>query len=65
MNGDVHVRFCERLGVKLPGATHQAISRQSELDRRKLAPFVVKWWCYTEDVAPKRRLTKTLVLQYD
>ncbi len=26
MNGDVHVRFCERLGVKLPGATHQAKS---------------------------------------
>ncbi len=23
MNGDVHVRFCESLGVKFPGATHQ------------------------------------------
>jgi len=22
MSGDVHVRFCESLGVKLPGATH-------------------------------------------
>ena len=22
MNGDVHVRFCERLGVRLPRATH-------------------------------------------
>ena len=24
MNGDVHVRFCEGLGVKFPGATHPA-----------------------------------------
>jgi hypothetical protein len=23
MSGDVHVRFCEGPGVKLPGATHQ------------------------------------------
>jgi hypothetical protein len=22
MSGDVHVRFCERLGVRLPRATH-------------------------------------------
>ena len=22
MSGDVHVRFCERLGVKVPRATH-------------------------------------------
>jgi hypothetical protein len=26
MNGDVHVRFCEGLGVKFPGATHPARS---------------------------------------
>jgi len=25
MSGDVHVRFCERLGVKLPRATHLVI----------------------------------------
>jgi hypothetical protein len=25
MSGDVHVRFCERLGVTFPGATHPAI----------------------------------------
>ena len=24
MSGDAHVRFCERLGVKFPGATHPA-----------------------------------------
>ena len=26
MSGDVHVRFCESLGVKFPGATHPAVS---------------------------------------
>lgn len=30
MSGDVHVRFCERLGVKLPGATHLAQSGHSK-----------------------------------
>jgi hypothetical protein len=25
MSGDVHVRFCERLGVQLPRATHLAL----------------------------------------
>lgn len=29
MNGDVNVRFCERLGVKLPGATHRVGFRLS------------------------------------
>ncbi len=24
MTGDVHVRFCERLGVRFPGLTHLA-----------------------------------------
>ncbi len=26
MNGDVHVRFCEGLGVKFPRATHPAMT---------------------------------------
>src|SRR5215472_15211725 len=30
MSGDVHVRFCERLGVKLPRATHRNIYVRSE-----------------------------------
>ncbi len=38
MSGDVHVRFCEGLGVKFPRATHPARSgvRQAKLakDRR-------------------------------
>ena len=25
MSGDVHVRFCESVGVRLPGATHLVI----------------------------------------
>ena len=28
MSGDVHVRFCERLGVKLPRATHLVVGFQ-------------------------------------
>ena len=30
MSGDVHVRFCESVGVRLPGATHRNISVGSE-----------------------------------
>ena len=31
MSGDVHVRFYEGLGVKFPGATHQARSGHYEI----------------------------------
>ena len=27
MSGDAHVRFCERLGVRFPRATHVTMSR--------------------------------------
>lgn len=29
MSGDVHVRFCEGVGVRLPRATHHLLSRDS------------------------------------
>ncbi len=32
MSGDVHVRFCEGLGVKFPRATHR-VPRGTEKDR--------------------------------
>ncbi len=35
MSGDVHVRFYEGLGVKLPGATHQADLSRSRSRSRK------------------------------
>jgi hypothetical protein len=37
MNGDVHVRFCEGLGVKFPRATQQTRSgvRQAKLAKDK------------------------------
>jgi len=37
MSGDAHVRFCERPGVRLPGATHLAFS----FDDPKLIPVVI------------------------
>jgi len=36
MSGDVHVRFCERLGVQLPRATHLVMGAQYEADARKM-----------------------------
>ncbi len=36
MSGDVHVRFYEGPGVKLPGATHQAISSHSPIAGERL-----------------------------
>ena len=43
MSGDVPVRFCERLGVKLPRATHLVIIFEHERDARRVL-----------DVLPKR-----------
>jgi hypothetical protein len=36
MSGDVHVRFCERLGVRLPRATHPICHCRSEAQALKL-----------------------------
>ena len=36
MSGDAHVRFCERLGVRLPGPTHPDV----ELSKIKEEPFI-------------------------
>ena len=33
MSGDVHVRFCERPGVRLPRATHLVVLCQGEVER--------------------------------
>jgi RNA-directed DNA polymerase len=35
MSGDVHVRFCERLGVRLPGPTHLVVMCRSESGARE------------------------------
>jgi RNA-directed DNA polymerase len=41
MSGDVHVRFCERLGVQLPRATHLIVhcrsKREADLVRQTVA----------------------------
>ena len=34
MSGDVHVRFCESVGVRLPGATHRVITCKSVAEAR-------------------------------
>ncbi len=36
MSGDVHVRFCERLGVRFPWATHLVILLRSERAARRV-----------------------------
>jgi len=48
MSGDVHVRFCESLGVKFPRATHpnDALSNSPSIDTTLLDPapvFVAKF----------------------
>ena len=35
MSGDVHVRFCERLGVRLPRATHLVLGFQDKSDAER------------------------------
>ena len=36
MSGDVHVRFCERLGVRFPRATHLVMGFQNAQDARRM-----------------------------
>jgi RNA-directed DNA polymerase len=54
MSGDVHVRFCERLGVRLPRATHPVIIFEHERDARRVL-----------DVLPKRLAKYGLTLHPD
>ena len=43
MSGDVHVRFCERLGVKLPRATHLSFSAADSVQLKAVEKAVVDW----------------------
>ena len=54
MSGDVHVRFCERLGVRFPRATHPVIIFEHERDARRVL-----------DVLPKRLAKYGLTLHPD
>ena len=42
MSGDVQVRFCERLGVKFPRATHLVIGFSNEADARRVLAVLTK-----------------------
>ena len=35
MSGDVHVQFCERLGVRFPRATHLVVGFQHKRDAER------------------------------
>jgi RNA-directed DNA polymerase len=43
MSGDVHVRFCESGGVRLPGATHLVVLCRSEAEARQALEQVRVW----------------------
>ena len=40
MSGDVHVRFCERLGVRSPGPTHLAVVCRGKVEAQKAMTIV-------------------------
>ncbi len=42
MSGDVHVRFCERLGVRFPRATHLVMGFANEHDARRVLNVLPK-----------------------
>ena len=46
MSREAHVQFCERLGVKLPGATHRNIyvgsERAGERVKRSITDFITR-----------------------
>jgi RNA-directed DNA polymerase len=43
MSGDVHVRFCESVGVRFPGATHLVLLCQHEAEARAALEQVQAW----------------------
>ncbi len=43
MSGDVHVRFCERLGVRLPGPTHRNIYVRSERSGKRVMESITSF----------------------
>jgi hypothetical protein len=42
MSGDVHVRICERLGVRLPRATRRLLCFQYQEDAQKVFKVLAK-----------------------
>jgi len=43
MSGDVHVRFCERLGVQLPRATHRNVYVRSKVAGERVLTSLERW----------------------
>jgi RNA-directed DNA polymerase len=43
MSGDVHVRFCERLGVQFPRATHLVVLCRTPEDAQQALMIVQRW----------------------
>ena len=43
MSGDVHVRFCERLGVRFPRATHRNVYVRSERAGQRVMESVTRF----------------------
>jgi len=43
MSGDVQVRFCERLGVKFPRATHLVVVCRTAEDAQRALAIVQRW----------------------
>ena len=43
MNREIHVRLCERLGVKFPGPTRRSIALYPRLKRSKYGVYKEAW----------------------
>ena len=59
MSGDVHVRFCESVGVRFPGATHLVILCRNETEARQALEKVQNW---TATVGLQLHPTKTRIV---
>ena len=49
MSGDVHVRFCERLGGKFPGATRLSIYVRTRRSGERVMASVTKFLVSLQD----------------
>ena len=61
MSGDVHVRICERLGVKLPRATRLVVGFEHEADARRFWDDMRKRF---EEFSLSLNLDKTRLIEF-
>jgi RNA-directed DNA polymerase len=63
MSGDVHVRFCERLGGRFPGATRLAIFVKSKRAAERVMASINRYLEHTLEVKVNRAKSQVCLVR--